>query len=237
MDVLKNKKMNIVDIFIIVAVLITTIIGITRGFIKELSSITAWVLAGVATFWDIPILRTFMRSKFSSVLVSDVLTGVSAFVIAFVIVSLIGTICAGMIRGTVISSIDRSFGSILGAAKGVLLISCIEIISGSFISREEMPDQVKQSFFANYYIYKVSDFVYELLPAQITSYLDDIKAKNSMFSSQYKEEKRDSIVSDEDLENLGTLKTKKIENNNESYTRQQIDKLNSVLLNGNSGAI
>ncbi|MDR0625075.1 MAG: CvpA family protein [Holosporales bacterium] len=175
--------MNIVDIVIAACVFFSFVVGISRGFIREISSIMAWVLAGVATFWDVPLLRIFIRSKIESALLADILTGASAFVIAFVIISLIGAICSGFVRGTLISPIDRALGALLGATKGIVILCCMEIIAECFVSRVEMPSPMKSSFLVNYYLYGLCDILRPLLPPSVNNYLDSLASKNAALSA------------------------------------------------------
>ncbi|MDR0632575.1 MAG: CvpA family protein [Holosporales bacterium] len=208
--------MNIVDVFLLGIVFVTLLIGFWRGFIREFSSIMAWILAGVATFWDIPILRTFIRSKIESALISDVITGVCVFIIAFVIISLIGTICAGFVRGTILSPIDRSLGGMLGGAKGAFLICSASIIAECFVLRSEMPELVAKSFVMNFYVYGMSDALYPFLPEPVREYLT--KLRNNNFAPLEVVPKSNNGASNEDVEVLGTLKPKI---SSEKWTKRQ----------------
>jgi membrane protein required for colicin V production len=199
--------MNIVDVVLLGVVFLTLLVGFWRGFIREFSSIMAWLLAGVATFWDIPILRTFIRSKVESALIADVITGVCVFIIAFVIISLIGTICAGFVRGTVLSPIDRALGGVLGGAKGAFLLCAANIIAECFVTRGEMPELIAQSFIMSFYVHDMSDALYPFLPEPIREYLAKLKSNN--FSPLEVVPKSNSTATDEDVEDLGTLKPKK----------------------------
>jgi membrane protein required for colicin V production len=215
--------MNIVDAAILVVLLLVSIVGVAKGFIRELSSIIAWVLAGIASLWDIPMLQTFMRAHFDSAFVADIIAGVFVCVIAFTIVSLIGTICSGFIRGTVISPLDRFLGAVLCVAKWIFLISCLEISVNFFISRDEMHSEVKQSVLAKV-IYDLSDWILSVLPNDLKQFLDELSYRKIIDITN------DATTTKETVKNLGTLSTKVIDNVADGvYTNEQKDQLNKVL--------
>jgi membrane protein required for colicin V production len=216
--------MNTVDLVIAGMMLLSLIIGFAKGFIRELSSILAWILAGVATFWDFPILRTFMRAHFDTELIADTLASVFVCIIAFTIVSFIGTICAGFIRGTVISPIDRTFGAILSAGKGAFVLGCIEIVSGIFVQRASMPDQVVQSSLMRF-IYYISDGLQSAIPSGLRAFMNDFIAQKGATDENF-----DNSSEDSDVKELGTLAPKTVNSApGGKYTDDQRDQLNRVI--------
>ncbi|MDR1208612.1 MAG: CvpA family protein [Holosporales bacterium] len=215
--------MNSVDLIIIVAMSISLIVGFSKGFIRELSSILAWVLAGIATFWDFPLLRTFMRSHFETSIVADIIASVFVCVIAFTIVSLIGTVCAGFIRGTIISPIDRAFGAILSMAKYALILGAVEVATSVFVPRTSMPDQVIQSSLIRV-IYYISDCIQAALPCELQIFMREFSGPKSA------QEETSIIMDDAELKELATLEPKAVDGSaGGRYTSDQIDQLNRVI--------
>jgi membrane protein required for colicin V production len=231
--------MNIVDVCIIGAALVTLLIGISRGFVREFSSIMAWVLAGIATFWDIPILRTFMRSKIESALISDVIAALCVFTIAFIIISLIGTIFSGIIRGTIVSPIDRALGMLLGFLKGIVLVCCFNIVAECFVLRRDMPEPIKQSVIMNCYLYDVSEAIKSVLPNDVKEFLNSLSEKDgSLASEEHVKDSRKDEVSENDVENLSILRPKQSDAEEGNYTKQQNDQLKMLVVNeGNDNAV
>ncbi|MDR1907611.1 MAG: CvpA family protein [Holosporales bacterium] len=215
--------MNTVDFVILGVMLISVIIGFAKGFIRELSSILAWILAGIATFWDIPMLRTFMRAHFDTVFIADVAAVAFACIIAFTIVSFIGTICSGFVRGTFISPLDRFFGAALSGCKCVFLLSCIEIGTGFFVPRNALPDKIVQSSLIGI-IYYVSDQLQKALPPKIQSLFKEFSNQKGVVEESVPNENNPEV------ENLGKLEPKKPDDSSSGvYTDDQIDQLNRVI--------
>ncbi|MDR0630988.1 MAG: CvpA family protein [Holosporales bacterium] len=219
----RKADMNSVDLIIIGVMSIALIVGFSKGFIRELSSILAWVLAGIATFWDFPLLRTFMRAHFDTAFIADIIASVFVCVIAFTIVSFIGTVCAGFIRGTVISPVDRTFGAILGMAKYALVLGAIELVAHIFVPRASMPDQIIQSSFIRF-IHYVSDCLQTALPNELQAFLHE-------FSGAKPVPDESAIIVDEtEVKELGTLEPKSVTGAvGGGYTSDQNDQLNRIL--------
>lgn len=223
--------MNSVDLILMGIVLITFLIGLWRGFIREFSSIMAWTLAGIATFWDVPFLRTFMRSHIHSSLMADLAAGVCVFLIAFIIISLMGTICAGFVRGSLVSSIDRSLGSLLGAFKGIVILCGLNIMAECFMERTAMPEIVQKSFVVHFYLYQGSDLLFSLLPQSIKNYLIELRQNNASLQQDFSTKDATDVSQETQETNqkvieMGTLRPK-IET--KEYTKQQFDQLNQLL--------
>ncbi|MDR1597391.1 MAG: CvpA family protein [Holosporales bacterium] len=217
--------MNTVDFAILGVISISGIIGFAKGFVRELSSILAWILAGVATFWDIPFLRTFMQAHFETAFIANIVAIVLACVIAFTIVSFIGTVCAGFIRGTILSPIDRIFGALLSSGKCVLLLSCVEIATGFFVTREAVPDSIAQSTLI-VWIYYVSDQLQKAMPEKVQTFIKDFANQKSIPDDNF----ADISNSDPEVENLGTLAPKTPDDlTSGAYTSDQRDRLNIVI--------
>ena len=118
------------DIIVVALILISIIISLVRGFVKELISVISWTLAAWLsirysqmlaehiTFTDIPALRIFL-----------------AFLIVFVTMIFLGAvvnfIIGQLVRKTPFSTADRILGMILGLARGVLVLSVLVLLGGS----------------------------------------------------------------------------------------------------------
>lgn len=233
------------DLIIGGILLVTLAVGVSRGFIREVTSVLAWILAGIATFWDIPLLRTFMASHFSSVLIADAMAAVVAFVIAFTIISLIGTVCASLVRGSFISPLDRGLGALAGILKGVVLLSGLEIVVSCFVPRTAMPEAVRSGYLMPI-IYQVSDFIYAQLPASAKEHLGRLAKQNlslmasspasgsktsteSNSSAQPEKKPEEPTKPTEAVKELGQLEPKAEASPGGLYTEDQNERLNRVM--------
>ncbi len=117
------------DLIIGGIMLLSVLVGIVRGFVKESISLITWVVAiGLAVVYtsQLSLHMTFTSSSF--------VRNLSAFLILFVgtvfIGAIINYIVGGMIRKTPFSAPDRVLGSVFGVLRGAFFITVMVLIAG-----------------------------------------------------------------------------------------------------------
>ena len=123
--------MPIIDILIAVALIISIIMGVVRGFIKEAISITALLTAIWAALYFGPGVGEISESWISSQEMHTLFGLILVFAIILSLGGLIGWGISKLVRLSVLSGIDRFFGAMFGAARGVLLVALF-ILAGQF---------------------------------------------------------------------------------------------------------
>ena len=123
--------MPIIDILIAVALIISIIMGVVRGFIKEAISITALLTAIWAALYFGPGVGEISESWISSQEMQTWFGRILVFAIILSLGGLIGWGISKLVRLSVLSGIDRFFGAMFGAARGVLLVALF-ILAGQF---------------------------------------------------------------------------------------------------------
>jgi membrane protein required for colicin V production len=133
---INDLSLNWVDWVIIVVLMLSTLISLWRGFVREALSLAAWVVAFLAAsvFAD-PV----------AALLSDIIKNVTgryivAYVVLFVGVLVLGTIVnalmAKLIRVSGLSGLDRLLGTIFGFTRGLIIVLVVV-----FIAQELLPMQ------------------------------------------------------------------------------------------------
>jgi membrane protein required for colicin V production len=115
--------MPIIDILIAVAIAVSVIVGIVRGFVKEAISIAALLVAIWAALYLGPRVGNISDSWLTSEGAQMWFGRVLVFAVVLSIGGLVGWGVSKIVRMSVLSSMDRFFGSVFGAARGVLLVA------------------------------------------------------------------------------------------------------------------
>ncbi len=122
--------MSWIDLVIIVIILISALISLVRGFIKESISLTSWVLAGFIAFRYFTPMAEILAPYIESITLR---TGV-AFSILFVCTLIIGAIvnfmASQLVTKTGLSGTDKSLGVVFGGARGVLIVTMVVLLAG-----------------------------------------------------------------------------------------------------------
>ena len=123
--------MPIIDILIAVAISISVIVGVIRGFVKEAVSFAALLVAIWAALYFGPQAGNISESWISSEASQMWFGRMLVFVVVLFIGGLLGLGISKIVRMSGMSNMDRFFGSLFGAVRGVLL-AALAIIGGQF---------------------------------------------------------------------------------------------------------
>ena len=118
-----HMGLTALDMFVLIAVGGAAVLGVTRGFVTEVLSLTAWLLVIFAL--------KLLHSPVTALLVEPVGTAAGAATLAFAIIGgvtwfggrMVANAIGSRTRTSVIGPIDRALGLGFGALKGLILAS------------------------------------------------------------------------------------------------------------------
>ena len=123
--------MPIIDIIIAVALLLSVVVGLMRGFVKESISIAALLIAIWAALYFGPAVGDVSSSWLASEELQMWFGRVLVFAVILSVGGLLGWGLSKLIHMSALSGIDRLLGSLFGAARGIVLLAVL-IIGGQF---------------------------------------------------------------------------------------------------------
>ena len=114
--------LTVLDIVVIVVVLISALLAMVRGFVREVLSIASWLIAVAAAYYFykplLPVVKPYIQSGTVAIIVSAAVI----FFVALIVASYITTKIADFVIDSRVGAIDRMLGFLFGAARGILLI-------------------------------------------------------------------------------------------------------------------
>jgi len=162
--------MSWVDLIIIAVVVVSALISLVRGFVKESISLASWVLAGFIALRYFTPLSELLEPYIES---PTIRTG-SGFAILFVCSLIVGAIinfmASQLVTKTGLSGTDKSLGVVFGAARGILIVIILVLLAGL----TPMPSESwwKESTMIEYFA-SMASWIKDILP-------DDIAGKFSL---------------------------------------------------------
>lgn len=127
------SSLNWVDYTFAIVIIVSTLISLIRGLVKEALSLASWIVA----FW---VGITFAKPAaplLAKWISNDGIRIVSAFFILFAITLILGTmlnfLISQIVQKTGLSGTDRILGMVFGAGRGVLLVALL-VMAGSLTS-------------------------------------------------------------------------------------------------------
>lgn len=128
---------HVVDIGVAVVLLVSALLGLMRGFTRELFSILAWVGAAAVSYFAYPYVQPWLNSLIDIELLSELGSAVGVFIIAMIILTLVFAALADKVRGQKTGALDRSLGFLYGLARGAVVVIAAYMIFSWFVPPQE----------------------------------------------------------------------------------------------------
>jgi membrane protein required for colicin V production len=171
--------LNSLDVAFLVIISISILLGVLKGFIRELFSLAFFLIAVILSFLFYHEVGTFYLKFIKNRDISN-FTG---FITIFIIVIIVGSVVTYLIKKIFtlgpLKSVDRILGGLFGLVRGVLISG---IIVFGFIAFKVNDALIIKSKLSPYLIHTVKIF-YKLLP-------ENIKDNSSYYFKNLKEKKK-----------------------------------------------
>jgi membrane protein required for colicin V production len=113
---------TLLDIILIGVMLISALLAMIRGFMREILSIAAWVIAAIATLYAYSKLLPLAKSYFNNDIVAAAAVIGGTFLGTLLIVSIITVRFSDMVLDSRVGALDRTLGFLFGLARGLVIM-------------------------------------------------------------------------------------------------------------------
>jgi membrane protein required for colicin V production len=134
------------DLAVIATVLISSILALARGFVRELMTLLTWGGAALTAFWLWNPVRAIVADAVAQSLVVDAVTLVLVFLGPLIIYKLIASIVVRGVDDSALSGIDRLLGLVFGVVRGVLVVAVVYLIAIRLVPIEDHPQWVTNAW-------------------------------------------------------------------------------------------
>ena len=131
------------DYVVFGVILVSGLLALMRGFIREVFSLIAWVGAYFITVRYYTLAEPWAHRYITNPTVATYSAILFVFCVSFIILSVLGSLLAGLMRGRALNSIDRSLGFIFGLVRGALICCILYLFAVSAIwpDTDRSPEQ------------------------------------------------------------------------------------------------
>jgi membrane protein required for colicin V production len=136
---------TLLDIVLIVVMLISGLLAMVRGFMREVLSITAWLLAAGATLYSYAKLLPLAKQYFNNDIVAAVAVVGGVFLVTLLIVSVVTIRISDMVLDSRVGALDRTLGFLFGLARGFLVVLVAFVFFNWLVSENSQPPWVKNA--------------------------------------------------------------------------------------------
>lgn len=113
---------TILDIILLTVMLISGLLAMIRGFMREILSIAAWATAAIATLYFYPQLSPMASQYFNNDIVGKVVVIAGVFLGTLIIVSVLTIRLSDLILDSRIGALDRTLGFLFGLGRGLIIV-------------------------------------------------------------------------------------------------------------------
>ena len=173
-------SVTVLDGVVVVVVLVSAMLAMVRGFVREVLSVASWVIAALAAYYFYKPVLPYLQPYIASEHIATVVSAAGIFFVTLIIVSIIATKIADVVVDSRIGLLDRTLGFVFGAARGVLLV-VIAFALLSWILSDKQPAWVTNAQTAPI-LKKLGDSLVAAMPADIgknfRSHLQELQDKD-----------------------------------------------------------
>jgi membrane protein required for colicin V production len=136
---------TLLDIVLIVVMLVSGLLAMVRGFMREVLSITAWVIAAGATLYSYSKLLPFAKQYFNNDIVAAVSVIGGVFLVTLLVVSVLTIRISDMVLDSRVGALDRTLGFLFGLARGLVIVVVAFVFFNWLVPERSQPDWIKNA--------------------------------------------------------------------------------------------
>ena len=113
---------TLLDMILIGVMLISAVLAMIRGFMREILSIAAWVLAALATLYAYGKLLPYAKSYVNNEIVATAAVVAGTFLLTLLVVSVVTVRFSDMVLDSRVGALDRTLGFLFGLGRGLIIV-------------------------------------------------------------------------------------------------------------------
>tara|TARA_B100001750_G_scaffold207837_1_gene186429 strand:+ start:316 stop:813 length:498 start_codon:yes stop_codon:yes gene_type:complete len=142
--------MPVVDFIFLSLTIFSSLLGLSRGFIKEFLSLTKWLLSLYIAFISFEKTKIILSSFLKDTEILDLIAAAGTFLLIFLILTLTFNFLSKFLSLKGLGFIDKFLGFIFGFFRMILIFSLIFIIYTDVFYNQEKPVWFNDSYSIKY---------------------------------------------------------------------------------------
>jgi membrane protein required for colicin V production len=166
------------DIVLLGVMLISGLLAMIRGFMREILSIAAWAAAAVATILLYGRLIPIAKANIANDIVATGVVIGGVFLVTLLIVSVVTVRLSDMILDSRIGALDRTLGFLFGLGRGLIIVVVAFLFFAWLVPPDKQPDGVRLAK-SRVVLENTGDWLQALLPEDMDNYLSNMLKRRS----------------------------------------------------------
>jgi membrane protein required for colicin V production len=123
-------------------VLLSGLLALARGFVREVLGVMAWLTSGLVAITVYRRFEPWVLHYVSNPKLALLLTIAAVFLVVLIILTIIVSFIASRVRDSVLSGLDRTLGLVFGLVRGAVIVCFLLIFVSIFLQPAEWPPAV-----------------------------------------------------------------------------------------------
>jgi membrane protein required for colicin V production len=134
---------TLLDIIVLSVMLLSGLLAMIRGFMREILSIAAWATAAIATLYAFPRLLPQAKTYFQNDTIAAIAVIAGVFIGTLVVATVITSKISDMVLDSRIGALDRTLGFLFGLGRGLLIVVVAFLFFAWLVPDKQQPDWVR----------------------------------------------------------------------------------------------
>src|SRR5262245_55427293 len=140
-----RMPITLLDIILIGVMLISALLAMIRGFMREVLSIAAWVIAALVTLYLYNKLLPVAKTYFNNDIIAAAAVVGGTFLGTLLIVSIITVRFSDMVLDSRVGALDRTLGFLFGLARGLIIVVVAFLFFAWLVPDRSQPEWIRSA--------------------------------------------------------------------------------------------
>lgn len=167
---------TLLDILLLTVMLISAVLAMVRGFMREVLSIVAWACAALLTIYAYPKLLPVAKQYINHDLAAAGIVVAGVFLGTLLVVSVITIKVSDMILDSRVGALDRTLGFLFGLGRGLIIVVVAFLFFVWLVPERSQPEWVRNAK-SRVVLQSTGQALMSMLPDDPEGYLRKLKRK------------------------------------------------------------
>lgn len=168
--------MTLLDIILIAVMVVSGLLAMVRGFVREVFAIASWLAAALVTLYAYPHALPFAKQYISNDTFAMAATVGSVFIITLLVVSIITVRISDLVLDSRIGALDRTLGFLFGLARGFLIMVVAFLFFNWLVQNEQgQPEWIRDAR-SKLVLQSAGDWLISILPEDPESLIREMRS-------------------------------------------------------------
>ena len=136
---------TLLDIIVLAVMLLSGLLAMIRGFMREILSIAAWGAAALTTLYAFPKLLPTAKTYFNNDTIAMIAVVAGVFLGTLIVATVITSRISDMVLDSRIGALDRTLGFLFGLGRGLLIVVVAFLFFAWLVPDKQQPDWVRSA--------------------------------------------------------------------------------------------